>query len=168
MYPEIFDIPSIDCVPCIDNFSGGEFLSDWIDKHLIVHENEKKNNAEVSTPSNLRKDMLNAPPESFWTRPKKVGDLCVGKGGFAVDIVAKFMKGLSKLIPDEKLRYKTIVETCLYIADINPLNVYICELILNPTGEYKLNTYIGNSLKLNIQTHWGSKKIRHGCNEPTL
>ncbi len=57
-------------------------LSKLIDKYLIPQEIEKKQNAEVSTPYELREEMLNKIPEDFWTTPKKVFEPCSGKGGF--------------------------------------------------------------------------------------
>ena len=35
------------------------------------------------------------------------------------------MDGLKKVIVDDKLRYKKIVEECLYFNDINPTNIFI-------------------------------------------
>ena len=64
------------------------------------------------------------------------------------------MIGLVKLIPDENIRYKTIIEECIYFADINPFNIYICEILLNPMSKYKLNSYTGDSLKLDKKNGW--------------
>ena len=129
-------------------------LSQLIDKYLIPQELEKKKNAEVSTPHALRQEMLNKIPVEFWATPKKVFEPCSGKGGFVVDIVDRFMVGLSNLITDEKERYRVIVEECLYFSDINPTNIYICSLLLDPRGEYKLNVNEGNTLELDIKSKW--------------
>ena len=93
-------------------------LSNLIDKYLIPKELEKKSNAEVSTPFKLRQEMLDKIPVEFWTSIKKVFEPCSGKGGFIVDIIDRFMNGLEKTIPDEKERYRTIVEECLYFGEI--------------------------------------------------
>jgi hypothetical protein len=58
------------------------------------------------------------------------------------------MKGLKEEIPDEEQRYKVIVEECIYFADINPLNIFICKLLLDPLEKYKLNYYEGDILKI--------------------
>jgi len=79
---------------------------------------------------------------------------CAGKGGFIVDIIDRFMNGLEKTIPDEKERYKTIVEECLYFSDINPTNIFICKLLIDPYNEYKLNYNEGNTLELDIKEKW--------------
>jgi hypothetical protein len=79
---------------------------------------------------------------------------CSGKGGFIIDIIDRFMIGLEETIPDEKERYKTIVEECLYFSDINPTNIFICKLLIDPYNEYKLNYNEGNTLELDIKEKW--------------
>lgn len=134
-------------------------LREWVDEHFMVHENEKKENAEVATPAQLRKEMLDVIPTEFWWSPKKVFEPCCGKGGFVLDIIDRFMVGLSSLIPDETERYRVIVEECLYVGDINPINIYITKLIVNPNGKYKINACLGDTLTLNIQSVFGVKRF---------
>lgn len=148
-------------------------LSRLIDEHLVPHELEKKKNAEVSTPYSLRQDMLSKIPEELWKgrtvmlrnkKTKKVRTVvtypkifepCAGKGGFLIDIVDRLMVGLAKAIPNEDERYKKIVEECLYWGDINPTNVFICRLLLDPEGKYDLKFYEGDTLTLDVTAHWG-------------
>jgi hypothetical protein len=130
-------------------------LSKSIDKFLIPHENEKKQNAEISTPYELRKDMLDKMPEDFWTTPKRVFEPCSGKCGFLIDIIHRFMEGLKDLIEDKEERYRVIIEECLYYSDINKTNIFISKLLLNPYGKYKLNYNEGDTLKLDIKEKWG-------------
>ena len=104
-------------------------LSKLIDKYLIPQELEKKNNAEVSTPYSLRKDMLDKMPQEFWTKENTVFEPCSGKGGFIIDIIDRFMNGLKDKYPEEKKRYKIIVEKLLYFSDINNTNIFICKLL---------------------------------------
>lgn len=136
------------------NINNKNELSKMIDKYLIPQELEKKNNAEVSTPFKLRREMLDKIPVEFWTSIKKVFEPCAGKGGFIIDIIDRFMNGLKELIPDEKERYRTIVEECLYFSDINPTNIFICKLLIDPYNEYKLNYNEGNTLELDIKEIW--------------
>jgi hypothetical protein len=136
------------------NIKNNRELSKLIDTYLIPQELEKKSNAEVSTPFKIRQEMLDKMPKEFWTFIKKVCEPCAGKGGFIIDIIDRFMVGLTELIPDEKLRYKTIVEECLYFSDINPTNIFICKLLIDPYNEYKLNYNEGNTLELNITEKW--------------
>lgn len=136
------------------NIKNNRELSNLIDKYLIPQELEKKSNAEVSTPFKLRQEMLDKMPVEFWTSIKKVFEPCSGKGGFILDIIDRFMNGLKETIPNEKERYKTIVEECLYFSDINPTNIFICKLLVDPYNEYKLNYNEGNTLELNIKEKW--------------
>jgi hypothetical protein len=136
------------------NIKNHRELSNLVDKYLIPKELEKKNNAEVSTPFKLRQEMLDKIPAEFWTSIKKVFEPCAGKGGFILDIIDRFMNGLEKTIPDEKERYKTIVEECLYFSDINSTNIYICKLLIDPYNEYTLNFNEGNTLELDIKEKW--------------
>ena len=124
--------------------------SQLVDRYLIPQELEKKINAEVTTPYKLRQEMLDKMPVEFWSSIKKVFEPCAGKGGFILDIIDRFMIGLEKDFPDQKIRYKTIVEECLYFSDINPTNIFICKLLIDPCSEYKLNYYEGNTLDLDI------------------
>jgi hypothetical protein len=132
-------------------------LSNLIDKYLIPQELEKKNNAEISTPFKLRQEMLDKTPKSFWKRERKVFEPCSGKGGFLIDIVDRFMDGLKEKYPDEGERYKIIIEECLYFCDINPTNIFINKLLLDPKERYKLNFHEGNTLELDIKEKWGLK-----------
>jgi hypothetical protein len=56
--------------------------SKLIDKYLIADNLEKKHNAEVATPYELRKEMLDKIPLKFWRKKRKVFEPCSGKGGF--------------------------------------------------------------------------------------
>ena len=132
------------------NITNMKELSSLIDKYFIPQELEKKKNAEVSTPHKLRQEMLDTVPLEFWTSPKRVFEPCAGKGGFLIDIIDRFMIGLYLTFPDEKLRYKVIVEECLYFSDINPTNIFICKLLIDPYNEYSLHWNEGNTLELNI------------------
>lgn len=136
------------------NLTNNKELSLLIDQYLIPHVLDKKNNAEISTPFQLRQQMLDKIPAQFWTTPKKVFEPCSGKGGFVVDIFFRFMTGLQHSIPDEHLRHKTIVEECLYFCDINPLNIFICKLLLDPHNVYNLNFHEGDTLKLDMKAKW--------------
>ena len=121
--------------------------SQLVDKYLIPQELEKKKNAEVSTPYKLRQEMIDTIPVEFWSKKQKVFEPCSGKGGFLIDIIDKFLK-------HSTLTYKEIVEDCLYFSDINPTNIYINKLLLDPENKYKLNYNEGNTLELDIKVKW--------------
>ena len=64
----------------------------------------KKNNAEVSTPYILRKEMLDKMPLEFCTdKENTVFEPCCGKGGFLIDIIERFMIGLKDKIKNDIL-----------------------------------------------------------------
>jgi hypothetical protein len=138
---------------CISKNNKDE-LSKIIDKYLVPQDIEKQQNAEVSTPYILRKEMISKIPDDFWKSPRKVFEPCAGKGGFLLDIINKFMNGLQELYEDEEERYRVIVEECLYWSEFNATNVYICKLLLDPFGKYKLNYNKGDTLALDIKEKW--------------
>ena len=132
-----------------------EELSKLVDRYLIPSINEKQYLAEISTPYELRQDMLDKLPVVFWTKPRTIFEPCSGKGGFLIDIVNRFMIGLEDTFPDPSIRYKFIVEECLYFSDISKLNIFIGVLLLDPRNVYKLNFNVGNTLKLDTLKKWG-------------
>ena len=130
-------------------------LSKSLYKYLIPLEADKNEYSEVSTQYEIRYDMLETVNPEFWKKIRKVLEPCAGKGGFVIDIIDRFMDGLSDSIPDEELRYKTIVEECLYFADINATNIFIIKQLIDPENKYKLNYFEGNTLELMFIEEWG-------------
>ncbi len=131
--------------------------SKLVDKYLVPSENERKLFAEISTPYELRQEMLDKIPNDFWTQPRKVFEPCSGKGGFLIDIVDRFMKGLVYTFPDPSIRHRKIIEDCLYFSDINESNILINKSLLDPENKYTLNSNVGNTLELDITKKWGTK-----------
>ena len=134
-----------------------------IEKHFIPTKEEKKNNAEISTPVNLVNEMLSKMPIDFWTKPQKVFEPCCGKGNFVLGIFDYFYHGLKELYPNEKERCQIIMTKCIYYADLTILNVFITTELLKchvkkyckiDEIEYEFNYNIGNSLELNIKEKW--------------
>ena len=75
-------------------------------------------------------------------------------------IFEKFYNGLIELYPDEKKRCNIIIKECMYFADLTPMNVFITTEILKceiqsktnqENKEYKFNSYIGDTLELDIK-----------------
>ncbi len=131
----------------IESKNNTEELSKLIDKYLIPQEIEKKKNAEVSTPYKLRQEMLDTIPIEFWSTKQKVFEPCCGKGGFVIDIFNRFKN-------NSTLTDKEIIEECIYFADINPINIFITKLLIDPNNKYNLNSYEGDTLKINIEKEW--------------
>jgi len=138
-------------------------MSKLVEKHLTPSVLEKKKNAEVSTPDKLCKEMLSSlkkeikvlfkESNGLINRPFKIFEPCCGKGIFLINIYL-FLK------ENSTLNDKQILEECIYFADISPLNIFICRLLLNQIvdengKEYKLNYSLGNTLELDIKSKWG-------------
>jgi hypothetical protein len=117
-------------------------------KIVMTTEDEKSHNAEYPTPLWLVDEMCSKVPAKFWGLDEPIFDPCVGKCPFPVVLYEKLMGGLADKYPDEEERRKHILEELIFFADINPLNVYISKFILDPFNKYKLNYYIGDTLKL--------------------
>ena len=83
-------------------------FAETVVEYFTPTDREKKNNAEIPTPRKLKLEMTSKVPEDFWTKPQKVLEPSVGKGGFCLEIIEFFMKGLKEKIPDEEKRYKII------------------------------------------------------------
>jgi hypothetical protein len=91
-------------------------MSKLLDEILLVHKNEKKMNAEIATPKELRVQMVDKVPESFWKNPShKVLESSVGKIG-------------------------------VYFSDKNQCNIHIVKAILDPENAYKLNVNVGDTV----------------------
>jgi hypothetical protein len=127
-------------------------LRSLIEKHFVPSNDEKQNNAEISTPVTLIDEMLNTIPISFWEKTHKIFEPCCGKGNFVLAIYDKFYKNLPIEDPQEKSR--VILEECLFYADITEMNVFITTELLRchaplHTGNY--NSHVGDTLQL---TKW--------------
>lgn len=135
-----------------------------IEKHFIPTLDEKKQNAEVPTPVTLVDEMLEKIPCEFWEKQHRIFEPCCGKGNFVLGIFYKLFDGLAELYPNEYDRCKVIIEECMYYADISTLNVFITTEILKcevqsrcgecDFSEWKFNTYVGDTLELDIKEKW--------------
>lgn len=124
-----------------------------INNKLRATELEKIRYAEFGTPFILRQDMLHLVPKSFWKNPyHKILEPAVGKGGFIIDIIQLLMDGLKSKIPNDKKRYKHIIENMIYFVDINKANIRKLVNLLNSDGKYKINSFVGDSIseKVNL------------------
>ena len=138
-----------------NNITNPYELSKVIDTYLIPQAEEQSTNAEFSTPHALRNEMLDKLGDEYFSVPRRILEPSSGKGGFILDIISRFDKGLKYMFSDDKVRYKFIVEECIYFADINPVNIFIVKLLIDRNNEYKLNYYGGDVLKLDPNMIWG-------------
>jgi site-specific DNA-methyltransferase (adenine-specific) len=118
---------------------------------LIPTTEERKTNAEITTPPSLRKAMLDTLPTDFWTEPRKVMEPTCGKGGFLLDVFSRFFDGLSEKYPDIIERRKIILSN-LWFCDINTANIDTCKKLLDPNNEFTLNAFVGDTLKMTFDT----------------
>jgi hypothetical protein len=95
---------------------------------------------EVFTPFDLIEEMLDKLPENIWYDPEKTWiDPAAGLGNFFAVVVERLMKGLKKKIPNEKERFKNIIERQLYFVELNPESARLIKEIFDPFDEYKMN-----------------------------
>ena len=134
-----------------------------VENYFIPCKDEKWQNAEIPTPVYLIDEMLDTIPQEFWTKPQKVFEPCCGKGNFVLGIFDKFYNGLKFSIPDVQERCDTILTKCLYFADLTSLNVFITTQLLlfhinsytrSDTNHLSLNSYVGDTLSLDIVQHF--------------
>ncbi len=118
----------------------------------VPKEKEKKLYGEVFTPLIVVEDMLNRLDEAYqdihgksiFSNPNLTWfDPAAGMGIFPLVVYQRLMKGLS-IFPEEPRR-KHILENMLFMSELTPTNVSICNRIF--CGDtYTLNVYEGDSL----------------------
>jgi hypothetical protein len=145
-------------------------LRELIAKHFIPSKEEKRKNAEVSTPVFLVDDMLAILPAGYYSTPKLTLEPCCGKGNFVLGLFDKMFKELATFCPDELERCKLIVDH-LYYADLTAMNVFITTELLKchiqshcfvdseefeDTEVWRFHSHVGNSLTM---TQWDAIKF---------
>ena len=137
-----------------------------IEKHFIPTNEEKRDNAEVSTPVILVNEMLNVIPVDFWKFSNTILEPCCGKGNFILGIFDKFYEGLKESIPNDMERCRIIIQN-IYFSDITPMNIFITTELLkchiqHYIGENDIDSfhsYIGDTLLLNIEEYFKVKRF---------
>lgn len=132
--------------------------------YVKVGEVEKKKFGEVMTPLELVKEMLATLPEEVWSNPNlKWLDPSNGTGPYPIMVIYKLMKGLESWEPDAEKRYKHIVENMIYVAELQPKNMFLYMCAVDPFDTYKLNIYTGSFLEEGFDFHmknvWGVEKF---------
>jgi site-specific DNA-methyltransferase (adenine-specific) len=143
--------------------ANGNVRRELVAKHFTPSAEEHKNNAEIPTSVPLVDEMLDIMPIKYWTRINKTFEPCCGKGNFVLGIFHKLNKGLSKRFKEPHVRMKHIIERCIYFADLSNLNVAIttelllaeAETICGHEMDYKINSYCGDTLTLDINDVFG-------------
>lgn len=130
-----------------------------INQYLGVSEVEKKQNGEVFTPFELISEMLDTLPKDVWTNPNlKWLDSCTGVGNFIAIVLKRLMEGLKDWEPNEKKRYKHIMENMIYVCELTPKNMLLYLNIFDPNNEYDMKYHRGSFLDEgfnNKMKEWG-------------
>ena len=143
-----------------------EHIKDVIEKlrdYVKVSDTDKKL-GEVMTPWELVKEMLNSLPKDVWSNPNlKWLDPANGVGPFLATVVGGLMKGLSKWEPDEYKRYKHILNNMVYAGELQPKNMFLYMMLMDPHDEFGMNIYTGSFLDGGFDKHmkevWGIEKF---------
>jgi len=115
----------------------------------------KKTFGEVFTPIALVDEMLDKLPAEVWSNPSlKWLDPAMGSGNFLIRVFARLMAGLATAIPDEAERKRHILEKMIHGVELQPKNVMIALMFLDPDNEYKTHLVCANSLEFDF---WGMK-----------
>jgi len=131
--------------------------------YVKVSATEVKTMGEVMTPIELTENILDLLPYEVWSNPDlKWFDSCAGVGTFFSVVIERLMKGLVSFQPDEKLRYKHIVENMIYACELQAKNLFLFLYAFDPKDEYALNIYNGSYLTEEFDVYmkefWGIEK----------
>ena len=122
--------------------------------YVKVGEVEKKKFGEVMTPLDFVKKQLNVLPLEVWSNPKlRWLDPANGTGPYPIMVIYKLMNGLKDWEPDEEKRYKHIIENMIYVAELQPKNMFLYLCAVDPFDTYKLNIYTGSFLEDGFNFH---------------
>jgi superfamily II DNA or RNA helicase len=166
----------IEEIKTIYSTSHGTKLRELIAKNLKPSEKDQKDHAEFSTPTFLVNDKISKVPSSFFEAKIVIGskkiilpkiiDPCCGKATYLPPLFDKLFEANIQLFDGDSIECcKAIMTTSLYFCDINPLNVFITNVIMEchvqsycgVEPDYKFNSYVGNALLLNIHKEWKIK-----------
>ena len=159
-----------DLIEIYRNSSANEYRK-LIARHFIPTESERQNNAEIPTPVKTVDNMLKTIDSldvSLWTKDIKVLEPCCGKGNFILGIFDKFYENMKDIYEDKLVLCRKIIEENIYFCDMEENNVFICEELLKIHAEsyvkdkldnLKLNSYVGDTLKLNVSNVWQIDKL---------
>jgi methylase of polypeptide subunit release factors len=120
----------------------------------------KKTYGEVFSPPELVDQMLDTLPSEVWSNPTlRWLDPCVGHGAFVTAIVFRLMRGLCQWEPDDKKRYKHILENMVFACELQFDSVRIYSETVDPDAEYDLNIFCGSYLDSGFDDHFASLKF---------
>jgi hypothetical protein len=139
-------------------------------KNLIAESSKysKENSddyGEVFTPFHLIEDMLDLVDEEDWSNPSVTFyDPCAGRGNFPILIIERLMKGLEKVIENEKERLNHIVTNQLFMSEFQEDSFLQTKSILSKLSN-KLNFLLGDSLTI-TSTEFGIGRFTYTITNP--
>jgi len=150
-----------------DNYSEMNHIKDVVGmlrEYVKVSKTQVKEFGEVMTPLDLTESVLDTLPYEVWTNPNlKWLDPVNGVGTFFSVVIERLMKGLEEFQPDEKLRYKHILENMIFVCELQAKNLFLFLYAFDPKDEYSLNIYNGSYLEEGFDNYmknsWGVEKF---------
>lgn len=131
----------------ICNLTETELIS-FVDGHLHVNTQCKKDFGEVFTCSTLINKMLDHLPSCVWKNPSLTWlEPSCGIGSFMVMVYLRLMKGLQEWCSDSMERSEHIIKNMLYMVELNMDNVVICKRLFS-------NVYCANFLEWNTSAKY--------------
>lgn len=134
-------------------------------EYVKVGEVDVKKYGEVMTPLNFVDEILDALPKEVWSNPfLKWLDPANGTGPFPIMVIYRLMQGLEEWEPDEEKRYKHILENMIYVAELQPKNMFLYMCATDPFDAYKMNIYTGSFLErekfeYHMKSVWGIERF---------
>ena len=154
----------------------GKELYDLVLKHFTPSDEDKKNHAEVSTPSYIVGDKINKVPKDFWSisydiknkckKLPKIYDPCCGKATYVMQLFDKlYSENIEEYNGDSYECCKDIMTTSLYYSDINEMNIFITNEIMKchietycgREPDYMFNSLVCNVLETDILSSFNVK-----------
>lgn len=103
---------------------------------------------EVYTDEHIVRDMLDMVKSEDWENPTiTMLEPSCGDGNFVVIMIEKFMDGLKNVIPDERERFKNIIENQVFAIDIMADNVIATRNRISEKFGYNINDYNHNIIQ---------------------
>lgn len=121
----------------------------FIETHLPINIELKKDFGEVFTPYALINKMLDELPEKVWSRHdfKWLEPTC-GTGNFMLLVYLRLMNGLKGWESCKKKRSDHIIRNMLYMVELNLTNVEICRKVFGETANIVCGDFLDESADL--------------------
>lgn len=118
----------------------------YIDEHRNIRKTEKDTYGEVFTPYEFIDEIMNNLSTNVWSDPDLCWlDPCAGTGNFMLVVYVKLMKGLQRHFPDATKRKKHILQSMLYMIELNPTNVKQLELLFGKSANIHQSNFLDSS-----------------------